>query len=334
MNYVRKHNLEGYKNSGLLIQLSTSAHHKYIGDGREVISAFDTPYEDIIGNIDWSKVKGDCPQRIANNALRALRTMEAGNEPDYEDCTEDYYGSGGNEEDDDEEREFEDGDWDGNAPSEEDLRFIKNATRYISSYNTETYIEYVQSDVPTSLFYLAQASTIEHIVNNTDMYVTDEDLLTFNFMVKIYLTFIEHQKVLFVLQDDSGSMQSAITVLVSLLELLVRKVESDEIQMYHSYFEMSYFTFEKVQPGFRKKWHKPNGGNTYIEKAIELLVLEMDKLNLRFKEILIINDGQDYIDPSYVAPCIVNCICLGVYNENLEKVCKASGGTYILLNIE
>ena len=48
-------------------------------------------------------------------------------------------------------------------------------------------------------------------------------------------------------------------------------------------------------------------------------------------EIMVINDGDDYVDPSYHPDIKLHAICLLTHNPNLKNICHRSGGTYNFL---
>jgi len=45
-------------------------------------------------------------------------------------------------------------------------------------------------------------------------------------------------------------------------------------------------------------------------------------------EILIINDGQDSVDPTFHPTIKTHAVCLMESNDNLKNVCHRSSGTY------
>lgn len=81
-----------------------------------------------------------------------------------------------------------------------------------------------------------------------------------------------------------------------------------------------------------------NGGNTNIQKSIESAVSCIKnrnfygfKLNGNNEQIVIINDGQDYVNREYTLPnkIVLNSFILGQDNFNLKTITEKSGGSYV-----
>lgn len=81
----------------------------------------------------------------------------------------------------------------------------------------------------------------------------------------------------------------------------------------------------------KKSFGSFNGGGTNIERALkEGLNLIKTKFNSDHtnSQILIINDGQDEIDPNFKPGITTSVFILGTDNYELKKVCINSGGMY------
>jgi len=78
-----------------------------------------------------------------------------------------------------------------------------------------------------------------------------------------------------------------------------------------------------------------NGGGTNIQKAIEQVCECIDNGKIGHysfggtkPQIVVMNDGQDRIDPSFTPKYTTHGFILGQNNQNMKKMCTSSGGIY------
>lgn len=135
------------------------------------------------------------------------------------------------------------------------------------------------------------------------------------------------KKVLFVMLDDSGSMDDRdkqAYVLLAYLKMLEEL--SPNVDVYIKGFESHLYeetwNLKEGIPDFSF-----NGGGTNIQQAIHEYFHFIDQKfdNLENYSMLIINDGQDRLI-EFSPPCRVNAIMLMQNNNMVEKVCKGTGG--------
>jgi len=135
------------------------------------------------------------------------------------------------------------------------------------------------------------------------------------------------KKVLFVMLDDSGSMNRAdkkayvLLIYLKMLEELNPNVDV-YIKGFESHLYGKTWDLKEGVPDFRF-----NGGGTNIQQAIHEYFHFIDQKfdNLENYSMLIINDGEDRLI-EFSPPCRVNAIMLMQNNDMVEKVCKGTGG--------
>jgi hypothetical protein len=152
-----------------------------------------------------------------------------------------------------------------------------------------------------------------------------------------------------VLLDDSGSMSDRDKINWVNAILGNRLIEADKgnCNVYISAFENKIYGFQKLELeegqsvfDFVAKGYGFNGGGTDIESAcIETIkqiksgkLIKSDGTTIDLEgikpEILVINDGQDYIDANYHPDITINTFCLFQDNEELRNISNRSGGRY------
>ncbi len=146
--------------------------------------------------------------------------------------------------------------------------------------------------------------------------------------------------------DNSGSMScyEKIEWVRSIIYNRLDAVASGEAELYICWFvryvdtdSIFKITNKKEAEAFRKLqfYGEFGGGGTDIQNVIEYLsetvskgVLGNHKLKLVKPEILIINDGQDHVNPNFVPKIKTHAFILGDDNNALKKVVESSDGHY------
>ena len=159
-------------------------------------------------------------------------------------------------------------------------------------------------------------------------------------LVKEKVEPIKAKQGVLLLEDDSGSMstlwkQSYIrAVVIKFLEqVALGNAEVEHVKYtYTCYGSTIANDLESAKEMFKKVNHNvPNGNGTDIaavlQEQIDVLVSRNDLIN---KEIFILLDGQDSLDPDRVDPkgVVINALCLGINNEGVRAVTQKSGGKF------
>lgn len=180
------------------------------------------------------------------------------------------------------------------------------------------------------------------------------NLIQKNIIINAPIEKTEHKQKIIYLLDFSGSMSrpSKQDWVVALLMDRLRFAMKDECELYFSYFvdKTSDLHFHHI---YNKKtaldfWStfstRPNGGTTRIGTMVNYVHNEittkkkLHNLNIDLSEdkpeILIMNDGQDYVDTKDF-PYKTNAITLiDSENPGLKDLCIGTGGKYIYINDE
>lgn len=135
------------------------------------------------------------------------------------------------------------------------------------------------------------------------------------------------KKVLFVMLDDSGSMDRTdkqAYVLLAYLKMLEELNPNVDVYIkgFESHLYEETWDLKEGIPDFGF-----NGGGTDIQQSIHeyFRFIDHNFENLENYSMLIINDGQDDLT-EFSPPCRVNAIMLMQNNNMVEKVCKGTGG--------
>ena len=159
---------------------------------------------------------------------------------------------------------------------------------------------------------------------------------------------IERKKQTLILMiDDSGSMNSVSKKVwvKALIWNRVLAVLNKKAELYILTFERNadiYGTHYLSTPEQAEKFMKSDwfprfsGGGTDIQNAMEEVMKCLDEkrlgcchiTDLENPQLVIINDGQDHIDPTFVPKIVTHSFILGQDNNNLKTVVTNSGGTY------
>jgi hypothetical protein len=178
----------------------------------------------------------------------------------------------------------------------------------------------------------------------------EKKLITKNLMIKKNVP--KMYRDLFLMIDDSGSMSSGDKP--QWVEAIVRDrleaVTDKKAVLYISFFESVLFEDSFIMVDSkeeaerflkRNKFGNFDKGGTSVQTALERLC-EIIKsgyiiINGRKRafggadpQIVLINDGQDRVDPKYVPKVLTHALMLEQPNKDLEAVCVSSGGSYEL----
>lgn len=162
------------------------------------------------------------------------------------------------------------------------------------------------------------------------------------FVPKKYETVRLEQDIVLV-TDYSGSMASHMKqafVLAALLHF-AKRVKQGKMTLYAGKFVTKVQkiekldTFEKVMQ-YVKDYGCPNGGDTEVGKVVEFVQGSIAKGKLfehaidmtRSPEIVVINDGVDYVNENTRLIAPLNAVCLFAPNAVLKTLCSKSKGFY------
>lgn len=143
--------------------------------------------------------------------------------------------------------------------------------------------------------------------------------------------------------DYSGSMRFSnkhVFILATLLHF-AKRVKQGKMTLYAGKFVTRVEkierldTFEKIMQ-YIKEYGQPNGGDTEVGKVVEFLQGSIAKGKLfehtidmtRSPEVIVINDGVDYVNPNTTLIAPLNAVCLYAPNEVLKTLCSKSKGFY------
>lgn len=138
--------------------------------------------------------------------------------------------------------------------------------------------------------------------------------------------------------DDSGSMATVLKqsyVRATLLKYL-EGVEKGKAKMNFYSYESKRYGYREInslkdaQDLFRDiSLRSPNGGGTNIGYILQETIDDIATDETYHEpEIVIVNDGDDHVDPELIKTkgVKINAIMLGCENKNLRRVCEESGG--------
>lgn len=146
-----------------------------------------------------------------------------------------------------------------------------------------------------------------------------------------------------ILEDNSGSMQQLWKqsyirgIMLKFLELVV----DGHAEVSHSHYTYSIANttlatdVKSAQDMYQRVLKNlPNGSGTNIAAVLQDQIDQLaSKTNLVNKELFILLDGEDSLDPKKVnnKGVVINAICLGVNNPGVRKVCEDSNGKFIAI---
>lgn len=172
----------------------------------------------------------------------------------------------------------------------------------------------------------------------------NKKLATKDMYVKNRFVHQEKSQNLIMLVDDSGSMndpqkramlQAALTLKLS--------DTSDAHNLYIGTFEMHIYGFKKIEKDTKFSdidFIRLTKGNTDVNgcimKTIECIrnrkLFGFGRQDIPLSEdhfeIMVINDGEDQVNPDYHPQIKIHALCLKAPNINLKNICHRSGGTY------
>lgn len=136
---------------------------------------------------------------------------------------------------------------------------------------------------------------------------------------------IEAPKELYIMIDDSGSMDThAKKAIVNLVLMMAKRRTLDKVLVKVFFFESELYdreydlSKEIPQCGF-------NGGSTDVETSLTML---FEKIQSKNASILVVNDGQDAVSNNFKPVCRMVALTLFEKNKGLENAANKSGGKY------
>ena len=167
-----------------------------------------------------------------------------------------------------------------------------------------------------------------------------EKLAKKELQIKVKVKPVTKKQSLYMLLDDSGSMnciskQSNVrAVLMNRLESVIQGKSELKFSLYESsrYHYKEVKTLEEAQALYKDiSLRRPGGGGTYIGRILQETINDVVKdTSLHSPEIMIVNDGDDFVDPKDIdfKGVKINVVILGTDNANLKKIAEDSGGFY------
>jgi Mg-chelatase subunit ChlD len=150
----------------------------------------------------------------------------------------------------------------------------------------------------------------------------------------------EKKQALYMLLDDSGSMRCKVkqtyvrAVLLNRLESVIEGKSELKFSLYESerYDDTEVKDMTQAQELYKKIClRRPSGGGTYIGNVLQQTIDEIhDMENYHDPEIMIVCDGDDYVDPKSLKykNVRINVVLLGTKNDGLKQIAKDTGGFY------
>lgn len=192
------------------------------------------------------------------------------------------------------------------------------ASKFVPKENTDMMNEYSQ---------------VSKLRNKTEMLMPtfDYKFATKNLIVKrnTYPT----KQALCLMIDDSGSMHEVYKMDWVKAILWNRAVESEKknIDLYVALFEGSVYEFTKINNLDEAKEFYTRisfgGGGTDIQKCATFLMNKFKRESIN-AQIVVINDGQDYVHPTWEPSQELHAIMLGNGNDHLQTVIKKKDGHF------
>lgn len=176
-------------------------------------------------------------------------------------------------------------------------------------------------------------SQVSKIRNKTQMLMPNfgYKLATKNLIVK--RNSFPTKQSLCLLIDDSGSMYEPYKMQWVKAILWNRAVESQKknIDLYAALFEGRVYNITKINSlEEAQKFYKKigfNGGGTNVQGCTEYMMNHFKQQNIE-AQVVVINDGQDYVDTDWNPSQELHAIMLGHGNNNLQKVVDKKNGHY------
>lgn len=149
---------------------------------------------------------------------------------------------------------------------------------------------------------------------------------------------------LVIMIDDSGSMSNNTKKQMLQAAVTIKLRDFNEVHnVYIGTFITENYGFHKVKEGdlfSDLTFIELNKGTTDINGCVKDVIKQIKGRKLKdfnggfhtlddsHFEILIINDGDDHVDPSFHPDIKLHAVCLCQHNTNLKNICHRSGGTY------
>lgn len=166
----------------------------------------------------------------------------------------------------------------------------------------------------------------------------DDKFIKKELMVKEKVKPKDRKQILYMLLDDSGSMNNIVKqtyVRAVLLNRLESVVDGKSELVFSLYESRKYMETEVKDKDEAKKLYqtistkRPRGGGTNIGAVLQETIDQIhDKEGYVNPEIMIVCDGDDYVDPKQLdfKGVRINVVLLGTTNTGLQKIAKLTDG--------
>lgn len=191
------------------------------------------------------------------------------------------------------------------------------------------------------LFQMDEYNKITKVKKSTMMLENfDDKFIKKELVVKEKVKPESKKQILYMLLDDSGSMGNVhkqTYVRSVLLNRLESVTDGKSVLKFCLYESQRYHFMEATDLKSSQKLFKdialrrPNGGGTYIGNVLQETINEIANLEDHHDpEIMIVCDGDDYVDPSKLdyKGVRINVVLLGTTNPGLEQIAKETDGFY------
>lgn len=140
----------------------------------------------------------------------------------------------------------------------------------------------------------------------------------------------QNPKELFVILDDSGSMDNSFKkAIVRLILLKVRKRALAGIKSTLFMFEADLYQNNPCDLANGMPYISFGGGSTNVQRSLITLKGIIKNQNA---SVLVINDGEDTVSSDFIPVVRTVAITIGTNNTGLQKACERSKGQYFTIN--
>lgn len=227
----------------------------------------------------------------------------------------------------------------------EDVKEALSKLSLVDSYNFNVDKQRIFVEDPAGPYLVdTNTGTVVNEVLSNPFATLDEEFAyktaTSSFDNKTRYKVIEQKQSVILLIDDSGSMDRKYkrSMVLAVMLHLIQKMLDDKLDLYIGLFEWTMERFDKITKENYKKyfndWTAGSGGTTQVGEVIENLQKQIESGTVFGHElnpssrIIVVNDGQDYINPHTKLIAPVNAVSLELDNPALRELCESSGGIY------
>lgn len=169
------------------------------------------------------------------------------------------------------------------------------------------------------------------------------NLISGNYTVPRQYDILQQEQDIVLAIDYSGSMsqRNKMAFVHATLMHFAKRLQKGNMVLYVCTFVLKANNITVIRTpqecmDYMRKFGDPNGGGTEVGKVIRFLqsAIKTGQINGvkidkgRNPEVIILNDGQDYVDPSTECIAPLNAVCLFAPNKVLQTLCNKSGGFY------